>query len=172
VQKLPVIFVLENNQYAYSTPLDQQFAVNPVERAAAYGFPGVSADGNDPEAMFETVRIARERALAGEGPTLVEAVTMRMHGHAAHDDMKYVPSEKVQEWRRKDPIDRQTRRLRALGVDTDAIRESVKAEIEAAVEKALQSPMPDPDTVTDRLFADEPALLEDGNGPWSGFRSA
>ena len=91
VQKLPVIFVLENNQYAYSTPLDQQFAVNPIERAAAYGFPGVSADGNDPEAMFEVTRIARERALAGEGPTLIEAVTMRMHGHAAHDDMKYVP---------------------------------------------------------------------------------
>ena len=62
VQKLPVIFVLENNQYAYSTPLDQQFAVNPVERAAAYGFPGVSADGNDPEAMFEAVRAARASA--------------------------------------------------------------------------------------------------------------
>src|SRR5918993_625405 len=129
VQKLPVIFILENNQYAYSTPLDQQFAVNPVERAAAYGFPGVSADGNDPEAMFEVVRLARERALAGEGPTLVEAVTMRMHGHAAHDDMKYVPTEKVEEWRAKDPIDRQVRRLEALGVDTQAVRESVKAEI-------------------------------------------
>ena len=103
VQKLPVIFVLENNQYAYSTPVDQQFAVNPIERAAAYGFPGVSADGNDPEAMFEVLRIARERALAGEGPTLVEAVTMRMHGHAAHDDMKYVPNEKVEEWRAQGP---------------------------------------------------------------------
>ena len=135
VQKLPVIFILENNQYAYSTPLDQQFAVNPVERAAAYGFPGVSADGNDPEAMFEVVRLARERALAGEGPTLVEAVTMRMHGHAAHDDMKYVPTEKVEEWRAKDPIDRQVKRLEALGVDTQAIRESVKAEIDAAVER-------------------------------------
>ena len=123
VQKLPVIFILENNQYAYSTPLDQQFAVNPIERAAAYGFPGVSADGNDPEAMFEVVRIARERALAGEGPTLVEAVTMRMHGHAAHDDMKYVPTEKVEEWRAKDPIDRQVKRLEALGVDTQAIRD-------------------------------------------------
>ncbi|MDA0166383.1 thiamine pyrophosphate-dependent dehydrogenase E1 component subunit alpha [Solirubrobacter ginsenosidimutans] len=172
VQKLPVIFVLENNQYAYSTPLDQQFAVNPVERAAAYGFPGVSADGNDPEAMFEVVRIARERALAGEGPTLVEAVTMRMHGHAAHDDMKYVPNEKVEEWRRKDPIDRQVKRLEALGVDTQAIRESVKAEIEQAVEEALKSPMPDGNTVLDGLFADEPALLEDGNAPWSGFQKA
>ena len=62
VQKLPVVFVLENNQYAYSTPLDQQFAVNPIERAAAYGFPGVSVDGNDPEAMFEAVRAARGSA--------------------------------------------------------------------------------------------------------------
>src|ERR1700709_2502127 len=70
VQRLPVIFILENNQYAYSTPVDQQFAVNPVQRAAAYGFPGVTVDGNDCEAMFEAVRVARERALAGEGPTL------------------------------------------------------------------------------------------------------
>src|SRR5688572_25232770 len=170
VQKLPVIFVLENNQYAYSTPLDKQFAVDPVHRAEAYGFTGVSADGNDPEAMFEVTRLARERALAGEGPTLIEAVTMRMHGHAAHDDMKYVPTEKVEEWRRKDPIDRQVKRLEALGVDTQAVRDDVKAEIDAAVEKALQSPMPDPDTVTDGLFADEPALLENGNAPWSGFK--
>jgi TPP-dependent pyruvate/acetoin dehydrogenase alpha subunit len=169
VQKLPVIFVLENNQYAYSTPLDQQFAVDPVERAAAYGFPGFKVDGNDPEAMFEATRKARERALAGEGPTLLEAVTMRMHGHAAHDDMKYVPKAQIEEWRAKDPIDRQVRRLEALEVDVQAVRDAVKAEIDAAVEQALKSPMPDPDTATDRLFADEPALLEDGNGPWSGF---
>src|SRR6478609_7200377 len=121
VQKLPVIFVLENNQYAYSTPTGAQFAVDPVERAEAYGFPGVSADGNDPEAMFEVVR--------------------------------------------------QVRRLEALSVDTQAIRDEVKAEIDAAVERALQSPQPDPDTVLDGLFADEPSLLEDGNAPWSGFRS-
>ena len=171
VQKLPVIFVLENNQYAYSTPVDQQFAVNPIERAAAYGFPGVSADGNDPEAMFEVTRQARERALAGEGPTLIEAVTMRMHGHAAHDDMKYVPTEKVEEWRRKDPIDRQVKRLEALGTSTRR-RSATRSRrtIDAAVEQALQSPMPDPDTVTDDLFADEPTLLEDGNAPWSGFK--
>ena len=169
VQKLPVIFVLENNQYAYSTPLDQQFAVDPVERAAAYGFPGIKVDGNDPEAMFEATRVARERALAGDGPTLIEAVTMRMHGHAAHDDMKYVPKEQVEEWRAKDPIDRQTKRLEALGVDVEAVRAEVKAEIEKAVEEALAGPMPDGETATDRVFADEPALLEDGNAPWSGF---
>jgi TPP-dependent pyruvate/acetoin dehydrogenase alpha subunit len=97
-------------------------------------------------------------------------VTMRMHGHAAHDDMKYVPKEQVEEWRAKDPIDRQIRRLEAIGVDVQAVRDEVKATIDAAVEEALKGPMPDPDTATDRLFADEPALLEDGAAPWSGFR--
>src|SRR5215217_4655901 len=169
VQKLPVIFVLENNQYAYSTPTAAQFAVDPVKRADTYGFPGVRVDGNDVEATFEATRRARERAIAGEGPTLIEAVTMRMHGHAAHDDMKYVPAEQVEEWQAKDPIDRQVRRLEALGVDVAALRAEVKAEIEAAVEEALAMPMPAGETATDRVFADEPALLEDGASPWSGF---
>ncbi len=169
VQRLPVIFVLENNQYAYSTPTTAQFAVSPVERAAAYGFPGVQVDGNDAEAMFEATRQARERGLAGEGATLIEAVTMRMHGHAAHDDMKYVPAEQVEEWRAKDPIDRQVRRVEELGVDVDALREEVRAEIDAGVEEALAMPMPDGATARDQLFADQEALLSDGRGPWSGF---
>ena len=169
LQRLPVIFILENNQYAYSTPTASQFAVDPVERAAAYGFPGVSVDGNDVEAMFEATRQARERAVAGEGPTMIEAVTMRMHGHAAHDDMKYVPAEQIEEWRRKDPIDRQVRRLEALGVDVGALRGEVKAEVDAAVEEALAMPMPDGKTATERVFADAPALLEDGASRWSGF---
>jgi pyruvate dehydrogenase E1 component alpha subunit len=169
VQRLPVVFILENNQYAYSTPLDQQFAVDPVERAAAYGFPGHKVDGNDAEAMFEATRQARERALAGEGPTLLEAVTMRMHGHAAHDDMKYVPKAQIDEWKAKDPIDRQVGRVEELGVDVEALRAEVRAEIDAAVEAALAMPMPDPDSATERVFADEPALLEDGAAPWSGF---
>ncbi len=175
VQHLPVIFVLENNQFAYSTPTKQQFAVNPVERAAAYGFPGVSVDGNDVEAMFEATRVARERAIGGGGPTLIEAVTMRMHGHAAHDDMKYVPKALVEEWRRKDPIDRQSARLEALGVDVAALRAEVRAEVDDAVEAALAGPMPDPSTATDRLFhspdAEEIHLL-DGRAPWSGFADA
>jgi TPP-dependent pyruvate/acetoin dehydrogenase alpha subunit len=169
VQRLPVIFILENNQYAYSTPLSSQFAVDPVERAAAYGFPGLTVDGNDCEAMFEATRQARERALAGEGPTLIEALTMRMHGHAAHDDMKYVPKAQIEEWRAKDPIDRQVQRAEALGVDVEALRAEVRELIEAAVQEALAMPMPDPATATARLFADEPALLEDGEALWSGF---
>ena len=171
VQRLPVIFVLQNNQYAYSTPTSLQFAVDPVERAATYGFPGVRVDGNDAEAMFAATLEARERAIAGEGPTLIEAETMRMHGHAAHDDLKYVPTAQVEEWRAKDPIDRQVKRLEALGVDVEAVRAEVKAEIEKAVEEALAGPMPDGETATDGVFADEPALLEDGNAPWSGFAS-
>jgi pyruvate dehydrogenase E1 component alpha subunit len=172
VQKLPVIFVLENNQYAYSTPLDKQFAVDPVRRAEAYGIAGVTVDGNDAEAMFDVCREARERALAGDGPTLVEAVTMRMHGHAAHDDMKYVPKEQVEEWRARDPIDRQVARLVSLGVDVDAVRASVSEEIDAATEEALASPMPDPSTAALDVFCEgEPELLGDGAAPWSGFTS-
>jgi TPP-dependent pyruvate/acetoin dehydrogenase alpha subunit len=174
VQKLPIIFVLENNQYAYSTPTGAQFAVDPVERAETYGFPGISVDGNDAEAMFEATRQARERALDGGGPTLLEAVTMRMHGHAAHDDMKYVPKEQVEEWRKKDPIERQEARLRDLGVDTDAVRAEVREAIEAGTQEALAMPMPDPETATDRLFheGDDDLLLGDGNAPWSGFATA
>src|ERR1700737_103997 len=104
VQRLPVIFVYENNQYAYSTPLHLQFAVDPLERAQAYGLPGVRVDGNDVEAVFDATRQARERALDGAGPTMIEAVTMRMHGHAAHDDMRYVPPELVEDWRGGDPL--------------------------------------------------------------------
>src|SRR5436309_3857372 len=169
VQRLPVIFVLENNQYAYSTPLEKQFAVDPVQRASGYGFVGVTVDGNDVEAMFQATFAARARALAGDGPTMIEAVTMRMHGHAAHDDMKYVPKAKIEEWRAKDPIDRQVQRLEALGVDVDALRAEVRAAIERGVEEALAMPMPDGDEATERVFASEPALLEDGSAPWSGF---
>ncbi len=170
VQKLPVVFVLENNQYAYSTPLDKQFAVDPVQRATAYGFTGVTVDGNDCEAMFDATREARERALAGNGPTLIEAVTMRMHGHAAHDDMKYVPKELVEEWRARDPIERQEKRLRALGVDVDALRASVAEEIDAGATQALAGPMPSGDDAVIGVFHDgEAEPLGDGRAPWSGF---
>jgi len=170
VQRLPVIFVLENNQYAYSTPLALQFAVDPVERARAYGFPGERVDGNDVEAVFEATRRARERALAGAGPTLIEAVTMRMHGHAAHDDMRYVPTALVEEWRERDPIDRQERRLAGLGVDVAALREQVSEEIAQAAAQALDSPMPDPASAGEGVFCvGEPQPLGDGLAPWSGF---
>src|SRR5947209_4832783 len=169
VQRLPVIFVLENNQYAYSTPLTAQFAVDPVERAAAYGFPGVTVDGNDAEAMFAAVFAARERAVDGGGPTLTEAVTMRIHGHAAHDDMKYVPAAQLEEWRAKDPIQRQEARLRELGTDVEAIHEEVRAQIDAGVEEALAMPTPDPHSAAHGIFATEAQELLDGQAPYSGW---
>ena len=173
VQRLPVIFVLENNQYAYSTPLDLQFAVDPVERARGYGFPGERVDGNDVEAMFEATRRARERAIAGSGPTLIEAVTMRMHGHAAHDDMRYVPAELIEKWRERDPIDRQEKRVRALGVDVATLREQVGAEIEDAARRALETDMPDPAGALTGVFCEgEAEPLGDGHAPWSRFREA
>jgi TPP-dependent pyruvate/acetoin dehydrogenase alpha subunit len=94
-----------------------------------------------------------------------------MHGHAAHDDMKYVPKEQVEEWRKNDPIERQETRLREAGVDTGPVREEVATAIEQGTQEALAMPMPNPDTATHRLFhdEDEEILLGDGNAPWSGF---
>ncbi|MBO0768597.1 MAG: thiamine pyrophosphate-dependent dehydrogenase E1 component subunit alpha [Solirubrobacterales bacterium] len=173
VQRLGVIFVLENNQYAYSTPTSAQFAVDPVKRAETYGVRGVSVDGNDAEAMFAAVHEARTRAANGEGPTLVEAQTMRMHGHAAHDDMRYVPKELVEHWAARDPIKLQSKRLKELGVDLDALQRDVDAEIDAASQEALASPMPDPDTALDGVFCEgEATELADGLAPWSGWAHA
>jgi len=93
-----------------------------------------------------------------------------MHGHAAHDDMKYVPKEQVEEWRRKDPVERQERRLRELGVDVEAVRSAVADEIEAATAEALAGPMPDPGDVLEGVFCEgEAEPLGDGRAPWSGF---
>jgi TPP-dependent pyruvate/acetoin dehydrogenase alpha subunit len=170
VQRLPVIFVLENNQYAYSTPLTLQFAVDPVERAAAYGATGESVDGNDVEAVFAATLRARERALDGGGPTLIEALTMRMHGHAAHDDMRYVPPDLLAHWRARDPILRQQARLEERGVDVDAIRARVAEELDAALAWALEQPTPDPASATEGVFCEADAEpLGDGQAPYSGY---
>lgn len=174
VQRLPVVFILENNQFAYSTPNELEFAVDPVERAHTYGFPGVTVDGNDVEAVFEASREAVERARAGEGPTLIEARTMRMHGHGAHDDMSYVPPEMFEEWSQRDPIDLYSKRLVAdFGFsqdEVDGIREEVRAYIAECAEKALASPMPDPGIATEGVFAQEWEPLGDGQAPWSYWR--
>src|SRR6059058_5172240 len=149
LRQLPVVFVLENNQFAYSTPNDHEFAVDPVERAASYGFPGLKVDGNDVEAVFYAAAEACERARRGDGPTLIETVTMRMHGHGAHDDQRYVPKELFESWSRRDPIDRYSERLAADGYDVEALQESVREELERETEWALEQPMPDPATASD-----------------------
>src|ERR671915_1006044 len=167
VRQLPVVFILENNQWAYSTPNDHEFAVDPVERAAGYGFPGVKVDGNDVEAVFHAAAEACERARSGGGPTLIECETMRMHGHGAHDDMKYVPAELFEHWAERDPIDTYTERLRGAGTDVAAIAESVREELERETEWALAQPMPDPGSATEGVFADTDPALGDGKALWS-----
>jgi pyruvate dehydrogenase E1 component alpha subunit len=164
IRRLPLVFVLENNQFAYSTPNDNEFAVDPVERAAGYGFPGVKVDGNDVEAVFYAAADACERARTGGGPTLIEAETMRMHGHGAHDDMRYVPEEMFEEWSAKDPIERYAKKI---GADLDALRASVKEELEGETAWALEQPMPDPAEAERGVFADADPVLGDGQAPWS-----
>jgi TPP-dependent pyruvate/acetoin dehydrogenase alpha subunit len=174
VQRLPVVFILENNQFAYSTPNELEFAVDPVERAHTYGFPGVNVDGNDVEAVFAAAHEAVERARRGEGPTLIECRTMRMHGHGAHDDMSYVPPELFEEWSQRDPIDLYSKRLVSdYGFsqdEVDAIRAEVSDYVAKCAEEALASPMPDPADATDGVFADEWQPLGDGQAPWSRWQ--
>jgi len=170
LDSLPVIFVLENNNLAYSTPSNRQFAVSPVARAAGYGIDSVTIDGNDVEAVFEAVSSARARALAGEGPTLIEAQTMRMHGHGAHDDASYVPADLLEHWAARDPIDRYLEVAASHGVDVAAVKEAVAAEIDAAVAAALEAPMPDPATASAGVFCEgDPEPLGEGVARWSGF---
>jgi pyruvate dehydrogenase E1 component alpha subunit len=167
LRRLPVVFVLENNQWAYSTPNDREFAVHPVERVKGYGFPGVKVDGNDVEEVFQAAADACERARSGGGPSLIAAETMRMHGHGAHDDMSYVPKEMFEEWAARDPIRRYEERLEGQGVDVGPIRASVKEELERETAWALEQPMPEPATATEGVFADGEPELGDGEAPWS-----
>ena len=173
VQRLPVVFVLENNRFAYSTPNELEFAVDPVRRAEGYGFPGVEVDGNDVEAVFAAAHAAAERAREGGGPTLIECQTMRMHGHGAHDDMSYVQPELFAEWEARDPVERYAARLIAdLGFaaeEVEAIREEVHTLVAECAERALASPMPDPARAAEGVFADRWEALGDGVAPWSGW---
>jgi TPP-dependent pyruvate/acetoin dehydrogenase alpha subunit len=176
IHRLPAVFVLENNRFAYSTPQSLEYAVDPVERAAGYGFPGVSVDGNDVEEVFEAARVAAERARADGGPTLIECHTMRMHGHGAHDDMGYVQKELLEEWRGRDPIDRYASRLGGkhgfTEQEIEAIRRGVDEAVESSVRKALDSPMPDGSLATQGVFAESWQPLGDGQAPWSFWQQA
>ena len=118
------------------------------------------------EAVFAATLKARERALEGAGPTLIEALTMRMHGHAAHDDMRYVPPELIERWRARDPIELQQARLRGQGVDVEATRTAVAEQLDAALAWALEQPMPDPASATAGVFCGgEAEPLGDGRAP-------
>ncbi len=154
----PFVLIVENNQYAYSTPLNQQMK-NPdiADGAAAYDIPGVIIDGNDVEVVYATTKEAVDRARTGGGPTLIECKTMRMLGHAIHDGFEYVPRELLAEWEKKDPVERFEQRLVKQGiadqVEIDEIKHRCEVEIADAVEFAENSPWPDPETVEDGVYA-------------------
>jgi TPP-dependent pyruvate/acetoin dehydrogenase alpha subunit len=158
VRRLPMIFVIDNNQFAYSTPTHLNFAsASLAARGPAYGFEGVVVDGTDVLAVYREARTAIERARAGGGPAVLELMTMRMEGHAVHDDAAYVPRELVARWAEQDPVRRFERWMRTHAAladeELDALEHAVEAEIAAAVARAEASPWPDPDSLEDGVYA-------------------
>lgn len=164
VRRLPVVFVCDNNQWAYSTPTYLSFACERLaDRAAGYGFEGVVVDGTDVLAVYREARAAIDKARSGGGPTLIESVTLRMEGHAVHDDASYVPREMFEEWGKRDPIARFRDLLLEAEVLTEGadaeLNETVKRLLAEATERAEASPHPDPATLLDGVFA-EPGSLD------------
>jgi pyruvate dehydrogenase E1 component alpha subunit len=158
VRRLPVVFICDNNQWAYSTPTHLEYACETLaDRAQAYGFDGVVVDGTDVLAVYREVKRAIEKARGGGGPTLIESMTLRMEGHAVHDDAFYVPKELFEEWAKRDPIERFRAWLRENADMTDdeedEVAAGVKRTLSQAIERAEQSPFPDPSTVAERVFA-------------------
>ena len=155
VWDLPVVFVCQNNQYGEYTPrLDSQRVERISERAASYGMPGVTVDGNDPDATYRVARQAVDRARSGGGPTLIEATTYRFMGHLFGDQMPYMPKEELQAAIEADPVPRYRARLIAEGAATEAeldeIDQQLAGELEHAVEAALAAPLP----AAEELFTD------------------
>jgi pyruvate dehydrogenase E1 component alpha subunit len=158
VQNLPIIFVCENNQYAYSVPVEKSMAIDDVaDRAQGYGFDGVAINGNDVLAVYQATQGALARARSGDGPTLIECKTYRWHGHSEHDKAFYRTDEELAMWKSRDPIPTFTTYLQTRNVLTDdklkAIEERVKATIDDAVEFSTNAPDPKPDEAVSDLYA-------------------
>lgn len=158
VFSLPVVFVVINNQFAYSTPFYKETKVkNVADKAAAYALPGVIVDGNDVLAVYQATFKAVEAARDGQGPTLIECKTMRMKGHAGHDPATYVPKELLAEWEKKDPIKRYESFLLEQKLLTlekiEELNKQIENEVEEAVKFGQESPWPDPAEVTKGVYA-------------------
>jgi TPP-dependent pyruvate/acetoin dehydrogenase alpha subunit len=157
-RRLPVVFVCDNNQWAYSTPTHLEYATEHVaDRASSYGFDGVVVDGTDVLAVYREAKRAIEKARKGGGPTLLECQTLRMEGHAVHDDAFYVPKELFEEWAKRDPIERFRVWLQEhaeLSNDEDEqIAGQVKKLLNDALQRAEESPLPTPDQLLEGVYA-------------------
>jgi pyruvate dehydrogenase E1 component alpha subunit/2-oxoisovalerate dehydrogenase E1 component alpha subunit len=169
VQRLPLVVVAENNGWAYSTPFRKQTAARSLaDRAIGYGIPAETIDGNDVEAVYAASRRAVERARSGGGPTLLEAKTYRMKGHAEHDGQGYVPKDELEDWSRRDPIDLYARSLLSTAVATAEtlaeIDERISHQMDQDVAHALASPAPIPENALTGVYAGglpefEPAII-------------
>jgi pyruvate dehydrogenase E1 component alpha subunit len=158
VRKLPVVFICDNNQWAYSTPTHLGYATEHVaDRAAGYGFEGIVVDGTDVLAVHREAKRAIEKAREGGGPTLIECVTLRMEGHAVHDDAFYVPKQMFEEWAKSDPIERFRTWLRdnasMTDEEEDEITVGVKKVLNDALKRAEDSPLPDPASLLEGVYA-------------------
>lgn len=159
VQKLPLLIVAENNGWAYSTPIEKQMAVrNMAARAKAYGIPAVTVDGNDVLAVYEATRKATARVRRGGGPEMIECLTMRMKGHAEHDDARYVPAKAFEAWRKKDPILRYEKYLAQKKLMTAEEKAAIEARIENEIREdvafAEASPFPAPEEAARPVWAE------------------
>jgi TPP-dependent pyruvate/acetoin dehydrogenase alpha subunit len=159
VWKAPVVFVCENNQYMEYTPIRDVTAVEhpAADRAAAYGLESILVDGNDVDAVYEVARTAVDRARAGDGPSLIEAVTYRHGGHSRADPGKYRPDDEVAAWKARDPIPTYRARLEAAGVDgatLDGIEAETHDAVAAAEAEARSAPEPAPEVLMTQLWAD------------------
>ncbi|WP_274651733.1 thiamine pyrophosphate-dependent dehydrogenase E1 component subunit alpha [Paenibacillus humicola] len=159
VHKLPVIFMCENNQYAISTPLHRQVAGSVYERAIGYGFPGFRVDGNDPLEVYRLVKEARQRAVAGEGPTLIEAAMYRLSPHSTSDnDLAYRTKEEVDENRAKDGLPKYKQYLMDIGIwdeDRDAaLQQEIRAMLDEATEYGDKAPFPAPEDILRHVYAE------------------
>lgn len=159
VMNLPCVFVVENNQYSYSTPL-QLTSKSPdfATKASAYGMPGTRVDGIDVIAVYEATSRAVAQARSGNGPSLIEAVTMRMHGHAEHDPADYVPKEMLDEWAKRDPVEEFAATLLKLDFashdDIASLKQEVRQIAIDARSRALADPLPEPINLEERVYAE------------------
>jgi acetoin:2,6-dichlorophenolindophenol oxidoreductase subunit alpha len=156
--RLPVVYLCENNQYAMSTSIKKTTRINDIsERAASYGIPGITVDGNDVFAVYEAIKAAADRARAGDGPTLVEAKTYRWKGHSKNDPGVYRTKQEIEEWKKKDPIARFRNKLIEEGTitaeDADAIEKAAAQTIEDAFIFAESSPEPSVESIMEGVYA-------------------
>ena len=158
VKRLPMVFICDNNQWAYSTPSHLEFATEHVaDRAQAYGFDGIVVDGTDVLAVYREAKRAIEKARAGGGPTLIECMTLRMEGHAVHDDAFYVPKDMFEEWAKADPVERFRTWLKDNAdlreEEEDEIASDIKKLLNDAIKRADESPFPDGATTLTGVYA-------------------